>query len=240
MIHKAMILAAGQGSRLRALESAVPKPMVSIAGRPLIEHTVEWLAVTGFRQIVVNLHHQPEAIREHLGDGTRWSVQIRYSHEKTLLGTAGGVKAMEWFFDDTFLVWYGDNLCQPDLVHMAAYHRAKGGIATVALHHRPDATTSGIVELDDDGRIRRFLEKPSPGDVFSDIVNAGIYILEPEVFEHIPPGVPSDFGRQVFPSLLDRGEKMYGYLLTTPLYWVDTPADYERTQQAFAKGGLKR
>lgn len=210
--------------------------MVPLGGRPLLEYTVEWLAYCGIREMVINVHHQPQVIRQHFGDGARWGVRIRYSYEEVLLGTAGALKAVESFFDKTFLVWYGDNLCRLDVAGMAAFHQAKGGIATLALHPRTDATASGIVALDDDGRVLRFAEKPREDEVFSHLVNAGIYILEPDILGYIPADTTCDFGGDVFPALLEAGAEIYGYLLRAPLFWVDTVADYERTRKAFAEG----
>ena len=203
-----------------------------------MEYTVEWLARYDIREIIINLHYRQEVIRRHFGDGSRWGVLIRYSPEQRLLGTAGGVKAVEDFFDETFLVWYGDNLCRPDLAKMVSFHRAKRGIATLALFNRSDLASSGIVALDDNNRVCRFVEKPTSEEVFSYLINAGIYILEPAIFKYIPPDTSCDFGRDIFPALLEGGEEIYGYRLTVPLFWIDTPEDYERAQKDIKEGRL--
>lgn len=235
---KAMILAAGQGTRLRPLTDRIPKPMVLVAGKSVLEHNLELLARHGVCEAVINLHHRPQAIVEYLGNGSRWGVHITYSFEPELLGTAGAVQRVREQFDSTFLVLYGDNLTTCDLRRLIAFHRAKGGIATVALHFRDDPTASGIADLDDRDRIIRFVEKPKPDQVFSHLVSAGILVLEPEVLDAIPNGIPYDFGRDLFPSLLARGEAIYGYRLSQgeDLWWIDTPEDLRRVKAIWEEG----
>jgi len=228
-----MILAAGEGSRLKPLTDHVPKCMVPVGGKPILEHTLTWLRRYGVTEIVVNLCHLPHVIREHFGNGSRWEVGITYSLETEVLGTAGGVKNVAEFFDGPFLVWYGDNLSTCRLDQLWQFHQEKGGVATIALYHRDDPTRSGIVGLDDQERITRFLEKPRPDQVFSHWVNAGIFVLEPAVLDFIPNEGPSDFGRDVFPALLAQGLLLYGYRMHPDerLYWIDTPQDLRRVQQ---------
>ena len=235
---KAMILAAGQGTRLHPLTEHIPKCMVPLAGKPLLEYTVEWLRRYGVTELIINLYHLPHVVMRHFGDGTRWGVKITYSVEKDPLGTAGGIKNVEWFFDRPFYVWYGDNLSTCDLNRLYRFHRAKGGIATIALHHRDDPTASGIADLDDQDRITWFVEKPRPDQVFSHWASAGILVLEPEVLDAIPDGTPSDFGRDLFPSLLARGEAMYGYRMSQGenLWWIDTPEDLRRVKAIWEEG----
>ena len=229
---KAMILAAGQGTRLRPLTDHIPKPMVLVAGKPILEHNLELLTRHGISDVVINLHHQPQTIVDHFGDGSRWGVHITYSFEPELLGTAGAVKRVQEQFDSTFLVLYGDNLTTCDLTRLTVFHQAKGGIATIALHYRDDPTASGIATLDDRDRITRFVEKPMPHQIFSLWVNAGILVLEPEVLDVTPEGGPSDLGRDLFPSLLARGEAIYGYRMSQGeyLWWIDTPEDLQRVK----------
>jgi mannose-1-phosphate guanylyltransferase len=227
-----MILAAGRGERLRPLTDRIPKCMLPVAGRPILEHTIGWLARYGVAEIVINLCHLPHVVMNYLGDGSRWGVHITYSLEKQALGTAGGVKRVAGFFDGPFLVWYGDNLSSCRLERLWQFHQDTGGMATIALHHRDDPTQSGIVGLNDEGRITRFLEKPRPEQVFSHWVSAGIFVLEPCVLEAIPAQGASDFGRDIFPALLARGLALYGYRMQPDegLWWVDTPEDLERVQ----------
>jgi NDP-sugar pyrophosphorylase family protein len=245
---KAMILAAGQGTRLRPLTERIPKCMVPLGGKPLLEYNIEWLRRYGVTEIIINLYHLPEAIRGYFGDGQKWGVRITYSLEHKPLGTAGGVKNVEWFFDGPFgsavgepvepqgrpfFVWYGDNLSTCRLDRLWEFHKVKGGIATIALHHRDDPTQSGIVGLDADDRITCFLEKPQPDQVFSRWVSAGIFVLEPIVLEAIPANGAPDFGRDVFPALLARGAALYGYRMSPSegLWWIDTPEDLCQVQE---------
>jgi NDP-sugar pyrophosphorylase family protein len=233
---KGMILAAGEGTRLRPLTLDCPKPMLPIKGQPLLEHTIAWLRIHGVQEIAINLHHQPRAIPEHFGDGREFEVKITYSMEGHLLGTAGAVKRLERFFDQTFVVIYGDVLTDLDLTAMATYHRASEGMGTIALYRVDNPIARGLVEMAENGRIVRFVEKPRPEEVFTDLANSGVYILEPEVLEPIPPGVFYDFGRDLFPALLERGTLLYGYPIADTEYLIDigSPESYERAQREWA------
>ncbi len=233
---KAVILAAGHGSRLRLISENIPKPMVPVAGRPLLEYTVRLLKKYGVENIFINLHYFPEVITSYFDDGKGWGVNITYSWEKKLLGTAGAVKKLETFLKETFLVIYGDNLSNCNIARLCDFHSSKNGIATIALHRREDPTSSGIVKLDKNCRITKFLEKPRIKEIFSNLVNAGILVLEPEIMGYIPQGRAYDFGEDVFPQLLQKGEVVYGYAMEKPLLWVDTPEDYRNVQTNFWKG----
>lgn len=233
---RAMILAAGEGTRLRPLTERMPKPMVPVAARPILEYNVRLLAKHGIRKLVINLHHFPEMITGYFGDGKVWGVSIIYSYEPVLLGTGGAVRKVQHLFDDTFLVVYGDNLTTCNLQTLCAFHQEKGGIGTMALFYRDDPTSSGIVELDEDQRIIRFLEKPAPSQVFSHWVNTGLLVLKPEVLDYIPPGQPSDLGRDVLPTLLEAGHPLYGYRMSEGLWWIDTLEDYRRVQKRVSQG----
>jgi len=230
---KAMILAAGQGTRLRPLTEDIPKCMISIEGKPILEHTVEWLRRYGVTDIIVNLYYLPDVIKSYFGDGTKHGMRIAYSREDRLLGTAGGVKKAAWFFDGPFIVWYGDNLSTCRLDRLWEFHWAKRGLATIALYHREDVTQSGIAGLDENDRIVRFLEKPRPDQVFSHWISAGIFVLEPKVLEAIPAKGAPDFGRDVFPALLAEGAALYGYRMSADerLWWIDTPQDLRRVEK---------
>lgn len=238
---KAMILGAGKGTRLAPLTDSLPKCMISIGGMPLLEHTLVRLRGHSVRDVIINLHHKPEVIPAYFGDGSRWGMQITYSPENELLGTAGGVKQAAWFFNTPFLVLYGDNLSTCDLSQLARRHQQNGAMATIALYQRNDPFSSGIAEMDTQDRIVRFLEKPRPEEVFSHWVNAGIYVLAPEILDLIPSGQPCDFGRDVFPRVLSEGLPLYGYRMQgdEELWWIDTPADLERVQQAFEHDRLE-
>jgi mannose-1-phosphate guanylyltransferase len=237
MPTRAMLLAAGEGTRLRPFTETVPKCMLPVAGKPVLEHNIEWLRKFGVTNLVINLHYLPEAVTNHFGDGNGWGVRINYSTEPELLGTAGAVRNAAHFFDDAFFVWYADNLSTCRLDRLWELHRARGGIATMALHHRDDPTKSGIVGLDETDRIVRFLEKPEREQVFSHWVNAGILLLEPEAIDSIPTRGASDFGRDVFPALLDAGATLIGYRMASDegLWWIDTAADFKRVQSTLSE-----
>lgn len=233
---RAMVLGAGLGTRLRPLTERTPKCMVTLGGRPILEHTLAWLRRYGVTAVVINLHHLPDAVTGYFGDGTRWGIRIRYSLEPELLGTAGAVRNVASFFDAPFFVWYGDNVSHCRLDRLWAFHEARGATATIALWHRDDVTHSGIVAVDDRDRVTRFLEKPASEEVFSRWVNAGIFVLEPRVLELISAGRAVDFGREVFPELLARQEAIYGYRMSADegLWWIDCPEDLYRLRRAWA------
>lgn len=216
---KAMILAAGVGSRLDPLTRNTPKPMVPIVNKPNIEHIVELLAKHNFRDIMVNLHYLGDKIRNHLGDGAKWGVKLHYSEEERLWGDAGSVKRVGDFFDDTFLVTGGDDISDLDLTRILQNHREKKALCTIALSLVDDPSEYGIALVNERGRITRFLEKPRGGVQFSNTANTGVYILEPEVLELIPKGTTYGFGRDLLPLLLDRKMRLFGYL--TSSYWRD-------------------
>jgi len=228
---RALILAAGEGTRLRPLTADRPKPMVPVGGRPVLEHLVALLRQHDIDEVAVNLHYQPDAITDYFGDGQRFGVRITYSRERELLGSAGAVKQLESFFTDTFVVIYGDVLTNLDLTAVIDRHRARKAVGTVVLYEVDDPARCGIVALDTDGSIARFVEKPPPGTASGNLANAGIYVLEPDVLELIPSGEPFDFGLDLFPLLLKRELPLYGY--RTPDYVLDIGSP-ERYAQAGA------
>src|SRR5918999_503987 len=216
---RAVVMAGGEGTRLRPLTSNQPKPMVSIVGKPCMEHILELLRRHGFEDVVVTVAFLPQAIRGYFGDGESMGLNIEYSVEETPLGTAGSVRLASGKLDDTFLVISGDALCDIDLGALVAFHREKGAAATIGLVSVDNPLDFGIVVTDEDGRIERFLEKPSWGQVFSDTVNTGIYVLEPEVLRHVPTDRPYDFSKELFPLLLEMGRPLYGHVCEG--YWLD-------------------
>jgi mannose-1-phosphate guanylyltransferase/phosphomannomutase len=231
---RALILAAGEGTRLRPLTLERPKPMLPVGGRPILEHLIALLRRYGVVEIAINLHYKPEAILDYFGDGSDFGVSLTYSYEERLLGSAGAARRLAWFFDSPFLVLYGDVLTDLDLSALVNRHRATGAVATLALYRVPDPSRCGIVELAEDNRIVRFVEKPPPDDLFSDLANAGIYVLEPSVLADVPAGQPFDFGHDLFPRLLGRGLPLYGFCL--PGYLLDI-GSIERYRQAEADWG---
>jgi mannose-1-phosphate guanylyltransferase / phosphomannomutase len=216
---KAVVMAGGEGTRLRPLTSNQPKPMVPIVGKPCMEHILELLKAHEFDQVIVTLAFLPQAIRGYFGTGESLGLEIEYSVEETPLGTAGSVRLASDRLDDTFLVISGDALCDFDLTSLVNFHKEKGAAATIGLKSVDNPLEFGIVVTDDDGRIERFLEKPSWSQVFSDTINTGVYVLEPEVLKHIPDDRPFDFSKELFPLLLEMGRPMYGYVMDG--YWQD-------------------
>jgi mannose-1-phosphate guanylyltransferase/phosphomannomutase len=216
---KAVVMAGGEGTRLRPLTSNQPKPMVPIVGKPCMEHIVELLKEHGFDDIVVTLAFMPQAIRGYFGAGESQGVSIRYSVEESPMGTAGSVKLAEGVLDEPFLVISGDALCDIDLGALVRFHREKEALVTIGLKSVDNPLEFGIVVTDDEGRIERFLEKPSWGQVFTDTINTGIYVLDPEVLRHVPEGQPFDFSKELFPLLLEMGRPLYGYIADG--YWQD-------------------
>ncbi|MGZ8688085.1 MAG: sugar phosphate nucleotidyltransferase, partial [Gaiellaceae bacterium] len=216
---KAVVMAGGEGTRLRPLTSNQPKPMVPIVGKPCMEHILELLRSHDFEEVVITLAFMPQTIRSYFGDGDFLGVQIDYSVEEQPLGTAGSVKLAQERLDDTFVVISGDALCDVHLGALVAAHRAKGAAVTIGLKPVDNPLEFGIVVTDEDGKVERFLEKPSWGQVFSDTINTGIYVLEPAIFDFIPEGRSVDFSGEVFPALLAAGRPMYGALVDG--YWED-------------------
>ena len=216
---KAVVMAGGEGTRLRPLTSNQPKPMVPIVGKPCMEHILELLRFHGFDDVVVTVAFLPQAIRSYFGDGTNIGVDIQYSVEESPLGTAGSVRLASDVLDETFLVISGDALCDIDLKQIVDFHREKGAAVTIGLKSVENPLEFGIVVTDDDGKVERFLEKPSWGQVFSDTINTGIYVLEPEVLKHVPADRPYDFSKELFPLLLEMGRPIYGYVCEG--YWQD-------------------
>lgn len=216
---KAIIMAGGQGTRLRPLTSNQPKPMLPVVNRPMMEHIVNLLTRCSFREMIVTLQFLPTLISNYFGDGSEWGADMRYSTEFVPLGTAGSVKNSAELLDDTFLVISGDALTDIDLTAVVEFHERKGAVATLTLIRAENPLEFGIVVTDAEGRIERFLEKPNWGQVFSDTINTGIYVIEPEVLDFIPEGQSFDFSKDLFPMLLEKGYPLYGYVAEG--YWCD-------------------
>ncbi|MDF1542407.1 MAG: sugar phosphate nucleotidyltransferase [Anaerosomatales bacterium] len=217
---RAVIMAGGEGSRLRPLTSLQPKPMVPIVNQPVMEHIIGLVKHHGITDIVATLAFMPQVIQDYFGDGEEWGTRMSYALEETPLGTAGSVKNAEALLaGDPFIVISGDALTDIDLTHVIEFHRSKGAAVTIALKSMPDPLEFGVVITDGNGRIERFLEKPSWGQVFSDTINTGIYVVEPEVLAHIPEGTPFDFSSELFPLLMEKGYPLYGCVVDG--YWCD-------------------
>ncbi len=212
-------MAGGEGTRLRPLTATQPKPLLPMANRPMMERIVELLKAHGFDEIVVTVAFLANSIRRYFGDGSEFGVRMVYATEETPLGTAGSVLNARDELTERFLVVSGDVLTDIDLSEVLRFHDERGAIATIALKAMENPLEFGIVITRADGTIERFLEKPTWGQVFSDTVNTGIYVLEPSVFDFIPEGQPVDFSADVFPAILDKGLPLYGKVVEG--YWED-------------------
>ncbi|MBL7165651.1 MAG: NDP-sugar synthase [Dehalococcoidales bacterium] len=238
---KAMILAAGEGTRLRPLTLTVPKVLLPVSGVPLIRHILAWLKSHGIREVAINLHYQGQKIRDALGDGRNLGMQIVYSPEDTILGTAGGVKRMAYYLDGPFVVHYGDVLTDFDLTDMLRFHQAKRAAATLSILKVSRPRSAGVIEMDADARVLGFTEKPAERATSSNLENGGTYILERAVLDHIPAEHPSDFGHDVFPALLARDLPVYGYVLKDDDYLVDigTIEKYRQANEDMDAGRIR-
>jgi mannose-1-phosphate guanylyltransferase / phosphomannomutase len=216
---KAVIMAGGEGTRLRPLTSNAPKPMLPLANKPMMEHIVELVKAHGIDEIVVTVAFMANAIRSYFGDGSELGVKIDYATEEQPLGTAGSVRNAMEHLDERFMVISGDVLTDIDLSKLVAAHEEKGALATIGLVAVDNPLEFGIVITRDDGSIERFLEKPTWGQVFSDTINTGIFVLEPEIFDHIAADRPVDFSSEVFPAVLEAGLPLYGAVAEG--YWED-------------------
>jgi mannose-1-phosphate guanylyltransferase len=250
---KAMILAAGKGTRVRPITYTIPKPMMPILEKPVMEFLLELLRQHGFDQIMVNVSHLAEEVESYFKDGQRFGVQIAYSFEGRIVdgtlvgeavGSAGGMRRIQDFspfFDDTFIVLCGDALIDLDLTEAVKWHRAKGSIATIIMKSVPkeEVSSYGVVVTDEDGRVKAFQEKPSIEEALSTNINTGIYIFEPEIFKYIPSGVEYDIGSELFPKLVEQGAPFYA--IPMDFEWVDIGKvpDYWRAVRGVLLGEVK-
>jgi NDP-sugar pyrophosphorylase family protein len=231
---------------MEPLTRTCPKPLLPVGGRPALDYLLDLCQTHGIHEVAINLHHCPDAIPAHLGDGRARGMVLHYSHEPVLLGSAGALRPLRGFLDRPFFVLYGDVLTTMDLSAMANDHRTHGGLGTIALYRVPDPERCGLVETDATGRVGRFVEKPTPGQAFTTLVNAGVYLLEPAVLSYLPETEPYDFGRDFFPRLLAAGVPLYGYPLRDDEYLLDigTPENYARAQTewpaAWSAGPVRR
>ena len=233
---KALILAAGLGTRL-GLEN-IPKPMYAIAGKPILEHNIMLLKKHNIKDICINLHYLPDVIKNYFNDGTKWGVNIQYSYEKELLGTSGTVKSLSWFWDKSpFFVIYGDNFTNVNLTEMFNFHLSSKGAVTIAVFDPQKVPNSGIaggyVLLDKNNKLFSFIEGGE--SQVNGYVNAGIYVLEPEILDMIPRNMFSDFGKDIFPKLLEKGYLVNGYLTNSFVIAVDTKEALELANQVIKK-----
>jgi NDP-sugar pyrophosphorylase family protein len=233
---KAVILAGGEGTRLRPLTLSVPKPVVPVVDRPFLRHQIDLLARAGVREIIFSVAYHPEKVEAVFGDGNALGVKIRYAVEKTPLGTGGAVKNAESLLDERTVVLNGDILADFDLASILARHEAQGAAASIVLTPVANPSAYGVVETDLDGRVLRFVEKPPPDQIRANTINAGVYVLETRVLELMPPGVKHSIERQFFPALLERGDKVLGPVHEG--YWIDigTPMKYLQVHRDILAG----
>lgn len=225
---RAVVLAAGKGSRLGRLTSQTPKPMLKVNGRPVIEHNIRLLTRGGVNNIYINLNHMSDVITEYFKDGAAFGARISYSYEDRLLGTAGAVRRIAdlyWKSLERFIVLYADNLFECSIGDILAFHEAKKGMVTIAVHEKADLRASGAVKLGEGGNILSFVEKSIRPEQVAGLANAGLYVLEPESLGFMPVGKALDFGRNVFPEMLGSGVQMYGIKIKG-LTAIDTPELY--------------
>jgi NDP-sugar pyrophosphorylase family protein len=216
---QALILAGGKGTRLRPLTMHTPKPIVPIANQPFLLYQLELLKRADVRDVILSLSYQPQKIEDKLGDGTDFNVRVSYAVETSPLGTAGAYRNAASMISETTVVFNGDVLTDIDMNDVIRFHREHQAVATIVLAPVPNPTAYGLVETEQDGRVRRFLEKPKPEEVTCDTINAGIYILEPRVLDYVPEGEPFMFEYGVFPQLLERKEPFFAYIWRG--YWKD-------------------
>ncbi len=251
---KAMILAAGKGTRVRPITHTIPKPMIPILQKPVMEFLLELLKEHGFTEVMVNVSHLAEEIENYFRDGQRFGVEIAYSFEGRIeegqligeaMGSAGGIKKIQTFqpfFDDTFVVLCGDALIDLDLTEAVRRHKAKGAMASLVTKRVPrdQVSSYGVVVTGDDGRVLTFQEKPTVDEALGDMINTGIYIFEPEVLDHIPVGVPFDIGADLFPRLVEAGAPFYA--LPMEFEWVDIGKvpDYWQAIRSVLEGHVRQ
>ncbi|MGA9364095.1 MAG: nucleotidyltransferase family protein [Bacteroidota bacterium] len=224
-------MAAGLGKRLGFLTASVPKPLLEVHGKPVLLHNIELCRKYGIDELFINTHYRADKVKDFFGDGKKFGVSITYSYEPELLGTAGALNNFKANLPDSpFFVIYADNISDFNLRAIYDYHQREKAIATVALFEKRNVSLSGIAVLGEQGRIIQFIEKPAPEQEISRLVNAGIYVLSPKIFEYIPFGF-SDFGTDVFPRLISSGEGLYGVVMRGKLEAIDTIELYDEMRK---------
>lgn len=229
---KGIILAAGLGKRLRPFTKNLPKPMLSVGGRPIVVYTIRLFKKFGIKDVIINLHYKPEAIINYLRDGKKLGVRITYSYEPVLLGTAGAVKNVAHLLRKTFIVAYGDTLRNINISGALKAHKEKRADLTIALYKAGDSQGCGIVNLRSNNSISRFVEKPRGiKDISHRYANSGFYIIEPKILDYIPSGKPYDFSTQLFPFLIKRGFRIYGYPTDSYLLDIGSRRSYAKAKK---------
>jgi len=237
---KAMLLAAGLGTRLRPITDSIPKALIPVFGVPVIEHNLRWLAENGIKEVIVNLHHHPKKIMDALRDGGKWGIKLHYSLEPEILGTAGGIKKAESFFDKgPFLVVNSDTMRQVNIEELFLYHRNKKALATLVLNGNPRLAPDKAIWIDRKGQIVRFLDRFDGGRRWAKKANfIGIHLLEKDFLSYIPRGIFYEINAQVYPKVLARGEPIYGFLHKGPWYDIGTPRALRDIHFSILKGSF--
>lgn len=241
MIRRAMILAAGRGQRLRPLTDTVPKPLVSVGGRPLIEHLLDFLGAGGITDVVVNLHHLGDRIAAHLEDGARFGVRIQYSWEDPILDTGGGIKHAEPLLEgEPFVVVNGDSLLELRLGEVVAFHRTHGALATMAVREDPEAARYGLIELDDDDRVRRVAGRPAHAAArLRPFMFPGLHVFEPAIFSWMESGGPFSVTHVTYPRLIAADAPVYGFATNARWVTIDTPEALAAADRLLARAPFR-
>jgi mannose-1-phosphate guanylyltransferase len=234
---QSVILAGGLGTRLKSVLGDVPKPMAPVLGKPFLEYQLLALKRSGIREVLLCVSHRSEVIRAYFGDGTRWGVRITYSVEPEPRGTAGGLKYAEPLLPDAFLILNGDTYVELDYLDLTQYHRAKGAMTTLVLTRVPDAREGGRIDLQSDGRVVAFREKTAAqSEDTPPWINAGVYVFQRTVLNYIPTNRPVSLETETFPTLLEKGEPVYGYQGSGYFIDIGTPEKYRRFEQDLREG----
>lgn len=233
---KAIIMAGGEGKRLRPITCTMPKPLVPVLNRPIVDYTMELLKKHGITEATYTLHYMSDVIKDHVGDGSAWGMHCNYSCSEKSLGTAGSVREAVGEANERLIVLSGDGITDVDITSAIHAHENSGASVTIVLKNVDEPTEYGVAIVDESGMVTRFIEKPEQSEVFSDLANTGIYILEPEAVRMIPQGVEFDFSKQLFPKIMDAGMKIFGYKMDG--YWCDVGdiSEYRRAQKDMLDG----
>jgi mannose-1-phosphate guanylyltransferase len=241
MVRRAVVLAAGKSTRIATLSQGLPKPLMEINGEAILARNLKWLAQSGIQEAWINLHYRAELIPQRIGDGSQLGLKVFYSHEREILGTAGGARQIASEWKETFVVLYGDSLVRANLNLMSHEHRESGADVTIGLfsriHHPHTGLAGGTVTINRDRRVTSFNE--GPGAESSPLVNAGLYLLEPQAIEQIPAASFYDFGRDLFPQLLASGAAINSHLIDGYCLGIDTPEAYGRALRLIEEGSVR-
>ena len=238
---KALVLAAGRSTRIASIADGLPKPLLQIAGESILSRNLRWLSAQGVKEVWINLHFEPETIRQAIGTGSQYGLMVRYVYEPEILGTAGAVANLVSEWCTTFLVVYGDNLLSFNLARFLQFHHDRTALVSIALfdreRHPHTGVAGGLVEIGPDGKVLAFQE--GIAECSFSFVNAGVYLLETEVAMEIPQAQPYDFGQDVFPRLLIQHRPVYGYVIEGYCLGMDTPVSYREALRLIESGAVK-